>query len=84
MYRREFLKAAGTATLAALTVPDGLAHATKRARPNILFMMADDHSTNAIESYGAHLSGVVHTGNIADRSENIADRIGIVAIKRKI
>lgn len=27
---------------------------------------------------------VFHTGNIADRSENIADRIGIVAIKRKI
>ncbi len=64
MYRREFLKAAGTTILAALAVPGAVVRATKRERPNILFMMADDHATNAIKSYSAHLSGVVHTGNI--------------------
>lgn len=37
-------------------------------KPNILFIMADDHSTNAISAYGGMLSKVLQTPNI--------DRIG--------
>lgn len=35
-----------------------------RERPNILFVMADDHAANAIGTYGAHLSPVAPTDNI--------------------
>ncbi len=64
IHRREFLRAAGTAAVAALAASGAVVHGRERERPNILFMMADDHSTNAIKSYGSHLSGVVHTDNI--------------------
>lgn len=37
-------------------------------RPNILFIMSDDHACNAISAYGGRLSGVAPTPNI--------DRIG--------
>lgn len=33
-------------------------------RPNILFVMADDHAANAIGTYGVHLSPVAPTDNI--------------------
>ena len=34
------------------------------SRPNILYIMADDHAANAIGSYGSHLAGVAPTENI--------------------
>jgi len=33
-------------------------------RPNVLYVMADDHAANAIGTYGAHLSPVAPTGNL--------------------
>ncbi|WP_321474957.1 sulfatase [uncultured Paludibaculum sp.] len=57
MLRRDFLKAAGAAAAPAL------AKATRR--PNILYIMADDHAAHAISAYG---STIVETPNI--------DRIG--------
>lgn len=33
-------------------------------RPNILFIMADDHTTQAFQSYGSRLAGVAPTPNI--------------------
>jgi arylsulfatase A-like enzyme len=36
----------------------------KQSRPNILFIMADDHATNAISAYGSHLTTVFKTPNI--------------------
>ena len=37
---------------------------TKNARPNILFIMSDDHATNAISAYGGRLAQVAPTPNI--------------------
>ena len=33
-------------------------------RPNILFIMADDHASDAISAYGSHLAGVFQTPNL--------------------
>jgi hypothetical protein len=41
----------------------------KKDQPNILFIMADDHATNAISAYGSHLTTVFETPNI-DRLAN--------------
>jgi arylsulfatase A-like enzyme len=41
----------------------------QKVKPNILFIMADDHATNAISAYGSHLTTVFETPNI-DRLAN--------------
>jgi len=46
-----------------LTLPLRLL-AADAARPNILYMMADDHGCNAISAYGGYLSSTFHTPNI--------------------
>ncbi len=73
MTRRGFIRglAAGGVALcgcggSAIKRNGGRAKAVKR--PNILFIMADDHASNAISCYGSHLAGVAKTENI--------DRIG--------
>jgi len=72
MLRRDFLKTVGLGA-AALAVP-GCAKVEegrggKRGkRPNILYIMSDDHACNAISCYGGILSKVARTPNI--------DRIG--------
>jgi len=64
MNRRRFLKAAA-AGAAALALPQTLlATRSAKGRPNILFIMADDHAANAIGCYGSRLSRVVKTANI--------------------
>ena len=35
-----------------------------RDRPNIIYIMSDDHAANAISAYGSRLSQVFHTPNI--------------------
>ncbi len=69
--RREFLKAIGlaAASAAASSVLPGcasLGSITKQAkdRPNIIFIMSDDHASNAISCYGGILSKVIKTPNI--------------------
>ncbi|MBL7152092.1 MAG: sulfatase [Phycisphaerae bacterium] len=62
--RRRFLKtiAAGAAALA---LPKSLSLARRAAgRPNILFIMADDHAVNAISCYGSRLRRIAKTPNI--------------------
>jgi len=62
MKRRHFLHTCG-ATLAALGL--GSALATPRdKRPNILFIMSDDHTSQAIGCYGLRLSPYAPTKNI--------------------
>lgn len=41
-----------------------LSRAMAATRPNILFIMSDDHACNAISSYGGRLAGVAPTPNI--------------------
>lgn len=70
--RRNFLKAVGLGALA-MTVPgcsepsNRLQRVTendKRKKPNILFIMSDDHAAPAISAYGGFLSEVAKTPNL--------------------
>lgn len=62
--RRRFLRAIA-AGAAALALPRSLSFARRTTgRPNILFIMADDHAANAISCYGSRLSSVAETPNI--------------------
>jgi arylsulfatase A-like enzyme len=64
--RRDFLGAIGLG-IAALAVPGAsrLAWAaTADKRPNILYIMADDHAAHAISAYGSRLAKVAPTPNI--------------------
>lgn len=66
--RRDFLKVLGFG-VAGLTIP-GCSQAVRRfsdksrRRPNILYIMSDDHATNAISCYGGLLNAVWRTPNI--------------------
>jgi len=67
MKRRDFLRAAGLGAVS-LAIPGctngyRLFGRTGR-RPNILFIMSDDHAAPAISAYGGFLSGVAKTPNI--------------------
>lgn len=47
-----------------LTESDRKQAGRKQKQPNILFIMADDHGSNAVGAYGSHLKDVVLTPNI--------------------
>jgi len=59
MKRRSFLKATGAAVLGSAAK----AHATQD-RPNIVFILADDHASEAISAYGSYLKDYARTPNI--------------------
>jgi len=62
--RRRFLKSLA-AGAAALALPRSASLARRAGgKPNILFIMADDHAANAISCYGSRLSSVAKTANI--------------------
>ena len=68
MYRRSFLKTAGITAAAVLVTGCSPDVQTDRrnnpTRPNILYIMSDDHATNAISCYGGMLKDVLPTPNI--------------------
>jgi arylsulfatase A-like enzyme len=72
MKRRDFTKLMGATALSgwlpAQVLSDSRASITTRKRakngPNILFIMADDHTTQAISCYGGFLAGLADTKNI--------------------
>jgi arylsulfatase A-like enzyme len=74
MDRRKFLKAAGI-SIASLALPgcanDAFQSKKKRGdrRPNIVFIMADDHAAPAIGCYNSFLADILKTPNI-DRLAN--------------
>jgi len=49
-------RTAGWVLLAALALPGGTAAAQAQARPNIVFLLADDHAAHALSAYRAHLA----------------------------
>ena len=55
MKRRDFLKAAGCG-LAAAAVPAWARAEGGKKRPNILFIMTDDHAAHAISAYGSRIN----------------------------
>ena len=62
--RRNFLKAVGLGTTL-LAIPElGIAKKSRKQKPNIIFIMSDDHAANAVSCYGARLAKVAPTPNI--------------------
>lgn len=63
--RREFMRVASASALFFSMSLSGITEATKKAdRPNILYIMADDHAANAMSCYGSRLANVAPTPNI--------------------
>jgi arylsulfatase A-like enzyme len=63
--RREFLKTTGCG-LAALSLGTALfSCAGKRSRPNIIFIMSDDHAAHAISCYGSKINQTPHLDRLA-------------------
>ncbi|HCO94153.1 MAG TPA: acetylglucosamine-6-sulfatase, partial [Phycisphaerales bacterium] len=70
--RRDFLGVLGLGVAASVTCGSlGFARAAlaKNRRPNILYIMSDDHAAHAISAYGSRLAKVAPTPNI-DRLAN--------------
>lgn len=61
--RREFTKLMGL-SVAAAALPKYCFARRSQSKPNILFIMADDHTSQAIGCYGLRLSEYAHTKNI--------------------
>jgi arylsulfatase A-like enzyme len=62
--RREFLRITGFGALAAALPKSLLGAQNKQDMPNILFIMSDDHTSQAISAYGGMLADVCPTPNI--------------------
>lgn len=62
--RRGFLRQ--TAALPAIAALGYAAQDQGRARPNILYMMADDHAAHALSCYGSAINQTPHIDRIAD------------------
>ncbi len=85
MKRREFVKSVGAASLALpFTFCSGR---SGRTRPNLLFIMADDHASQAIGCYGSRLNRTPNIDRIAAegiRFENCFCTNGICAPSRAV
>lgn len=63
MNRRSFIRATGMGVAAAALVSHGFA--APRERPNILFIMADDHASHAMSCYGSRINQTPNIDRIA-------------------
>jgi len=64
MKRREFLKTVGLGA-ASLAVPRGLFAAEASKKPNIIFIMTDDHASHALSCYGSKINKTPNLDRIA-------------------
>ena len=62
--RRDFLRILGVGALSSALPRSITAAQRKPKRPNILFIMSDDHTSQAISAYGGPLAEVADTKNI--------------------
>ena len=62
--RRDFLRILGVGALSSALPRSITAAQRKPKRPNILFIMSDDHTSQAISAYGGMLAEVADTKNI--------------------
>ena len=67
MNRRGFLKTAGLSVLALSNSFNLLSCSTAKNRPNILFIMSDDHAEQAISCYGSKLIQTPNIDRIAQK-----------------
>ncbi len=64
--RRDFLKAAGAGAAALATPGCALFERRDRERPNIIFIMSDDHASHAMTCYGSRINETPNLDRIAD------------------
>jgi arylsulfatase A-like enzyme len=71
--RREFLKTFGSAAASAgilsiLPGCDGIGQTTKpkKGRPNIIFIMSDDHASHALSCYGSRINKTLNLDRLAE------------------
>jgi arylsulfatase A-like enzyme len=62
--RRDFLRLAGSGIAASALASSLWAEDNNQKKPNILFIMSDDHTSQAISAYGGMLADVCPTPNI--------------------
>jgi len=62
--RRDFLKTGGTLGVAAALSRLASAERSSATRPNILFIMADDHASHAISCYGSRINSTPNIDRI--------------------
>ncbi len=87
MRRREFVKSAGLASLAIPLARCGLPVRRPLKGPNILFIMADDHASQAIGCYGSRLNrtpGIDRIAREGVRFDNCFCTNGICAPSRAV
>jgi arylsulfatase A-like enzyme len=87
MKRRDFIRSAGLAALAAPVACGRAPGAPPGRRPNIVFIMADDHAAQAIGSYGGRLNrtpGIDRIAREGVRFENCFCTNGICAPSRAV
>jgi arylsulfatase A-like enzyme len=87
MRRREFVKSAGLASLAIPLSGCGLPALRPLKRPNILFIMADDHASQAVGCYGGRLNrtpGIDRIAREGVRFDNCFCTNGICAPSRAV
>lgn len=63
--RREFLRTVGIGTTA-LAVPAMMRCTSGTARPNILFIMSDDHARQAVSCYGSRINSTPNIDRLAE------------------
>jgi arylsulfatase A-like enzyme len=69
--RREFLKSVGLVAgsaigFSALPGSNAIGQAAKRKRPNIIYIMTDDHASHALSCYGSKINKTPNLDRIAD------------------
>jgi arylsulfatase A-like enzyme len=87
MKRREFVKSAGLASIALPIAGCGLSARRPLKRPNVLFIMADDHASQAIGCYGSRLNrtpGIDRIAREGVRFNNCFCTNGICAPSRAV
>ena len=87
MKRRQFIHSVGIG-MASIAMPACLSKTKKpKQKPNILFIMTDDHAAHAISSYGSKINTTPNIDRIADegvRFENCFCTNGICAPSRAV
>ena len=63
--RREFLRGLSTATIVLLSGCSLFSKEKQRTRPNILYIMSDDHASHAISTYGSRINQTPNIDRIA-------------------
>lgn len=74
MRRREFLRMAGAGAVAALLPGSLRAFGAEQSRPNILFILSDDHSLQAIGAYQTWMSDFCRENKVTPNIDRLADQ----------